>query len=219
MHLIAATAAQQEFVVHAGDVLELVALLVVTMVAVVSGYRAMQRPRLVVRVDEQGRYRARPSDVVKYTVSMPFLIMLWFLALTLILVFTNNGLTGPRVLVVSAGIIIAARLLAHLSHEHAHELAKSVPLTIVTLLIVTSNGWRADDSLNRLASELDRTEITGSTMLLLIGSEFLVCAVWYWVGVRWWYVRDHDVPGLPRRTHDVDPGHAIADRVTLRRSE
>jgi hypothetical protein len=26
----------------------------------------------------------------------------------------------------------------------------------------------------------------------------VVTALWYWVGVRWWWPRGHDVPGLPR---------------------
>jgi hypothetical protein len=215
--LIAADDTGQRIVVHAGDVLQLVAILVVSMVAIVMAYRAMQRPRLVLHRVAPRRYRARPRDVVQYIASMLGLIILWTGALQLILVFTNNGLDAVEVTAVSSAIVIAVRLFAHLSHEHAHELAKSIPLTIVTLLIVTSNGWRSDAALESLSRDLDRTDITGPALLALIGAEFVICALWYWVGVRWWYERGHDVPGLPRQVHEVDPEHDLADRLTVRR--
>lgn len=218
MDLTAAGDTGQRFFVTAGDVLQLVAILVVSMVAIVLAYRAMQRPRLVLHPVSPHRYRARPRDVVQYVVSMLVLIVLWTAALQLILIFTNNGLTAVEITAVSSAIVVAVRLFAHLSHEHAHELAKSIPLTIVTLLIVTSNGWRPDEALDSLGRELDRTEVTVPANLVVVGAEFLICALWYWVGVRWWYARGHDVPGLPRQVHEIDPEHDIADRLTLRRA-
>jgi hypothetical protein len=209
---------RNDLFVHAGDVLELVAVLVVAMVAIVLAYRAMQRPRLVLHETAPGRYRARRRDFWQYVVSAPFLMMLWMGALEVILLFTNNALTATEIGVVAVAIVVAVRLFAHVSHEHAHELAKSIPLTIVTLLIVTSNGWRSGAEFDRTLQDWVRTSTTGATDLVLVGSEFAIAALWYWVGVRWWYVRGHDVPGLPRQTRDVDPEHDIADRVTLRRA-
>jgi hypothetical protein len=218
VYLTAADGAGQRIVVHAGDVLELVAVLVVSMVAIVLAYRAMQRPRLVLHPVAPRRYRARRRDVVQYAVSMPLLLTLWTTSLELILIFTNNGLSAAEVTSVSSAIVVAVRLFAHLSHEHAHELAKSIPLTIVTLLIVTSNGWRSEDGLFELGRDLDRTDVTLPAILVVIGAEFLICAVWYWGGVRWWYERGHDVPGLPRQVHEIDPEHDLADRLTMRRT-
>ena len=208
----------QELQVHAGDVLQLTAILVGSMVAIVAAYRAMQRPRLVLHATAPGQYRARRRDFWQYVVTAPLLMVLWSSALELILLFTNNGLTATEIGVTAVSIVVAVRLFAHLSHEHAHELAKSIPLTIVTLLIVTSNGWRTGAEFDRTVQEWLRTTTSGPTDLVLIGGEFLIAALWYWVGVRWWYVRGHDVPGLPRQTHVIDPAHDLADRVSLRRT-
>ncbi len=206
-----------DLLAHAGDVLQLVAVLVVAMVAIVLAYRAMQRPRLVLHESAPGQFRARRRDFWQYVVSIPLLMTLWMGALELILLFTNNALTATEIGVVAVAIVVAVRLFAHVSHEHAHELAKSVPLTIVTLLIVTSNGWRTGADFDRTVEEWLRTSTTGPTDLVLVGSEFLIAVLWYWVGVRWWYVRGHDVPGLPRRTHEADPSHDTAERISLRR--
>ena len=210
--------APNELFVHAGDVLQLVGILVVAMVAIVLAYHAMQRPRLVLRETAPEQFRAGRRDFWQYVVSIPFLMTLWMGALELILLFTNNALTATEIGAVSVAIVVAVRLFAHVSGEHAHELAKSIPLTIVTLLIVTSNGWRTGAEFDSTLQAWLRTTTTGPTDLVLIGGEFLIAALWYWVGVRWWYVRGHDVPGLPRQTHDVDPERDIAERVTLRRA-
>ena len=215
---IAAAQVPNQVLVHATDVLQMVGVLVASMVAIVMAYHAMQRPRRVLHEVAPGRYRARRRDFWQYVVSMPLLLFLWTGVLEVILLFTNNALTAEEIGVTSVAIVVSVRLLAHVSHEHAHELAKSIPLTIVTLLIVTSNGWRTGEEFDRVLHDFVNTEITGPTELVLIGGEFAIAALWYWMGVRWWYERGRDVPGLPRRARAVDPGVETAPRITLRRS-
>lgn len=196
--VIAETLPEPEHFVHATDVLVKVAILVVAMLASVAAYHAMQRPRLVVSEVEPGIWRAKRRDVIQYVISIPLLLVLWMAGLELVLVFTNNGLSGPDVSVIAVAIVIAVRILAHALREHAHELAKTVPLTIVTLWVITANGIRVDD---QTLSDWDRTALTGPTELLLVGTEFVVCALWYWVGVRWWWPKGHDLIGMPRHRH------------------
>jgi hypothetical protein len=156
----------------------------------------MQRPRLVVTRTPDGRWRARRRDIVKYAVSMPILLLLWAAGLELILVFTNNGLTGQQITAVSMAVVIAVRIWAHISLEHAHELAKSIPLTIITLLIVTSTGWRSTDQIGETLIEWSSTDLTGPALGLLIATEFVICTAWYWLGTRWLHGRGRRVPGL-----------------------
>ncbi len=199
--MLAETLPEPEHFVHATDVLIKVAILVASMLVSVAAYHAMQRPRLLVSEVERGVWRARRRDVVKYALSIPWLLLLWMAALELVLVFTNNGLNGIEVSVVAVSIVIAVRIFAHVLHEHAHELAKTVPLTIVTLWVITANGLRSLEDLNRTFTDWDRTTLSGPTEVLLVGTEFVVCALWYWVGVRWWWPRGHDLIGMPRHRH------------------
>lgn len=199
--MLAETLPEPEHFVHAGDVLVKVAILVVAMLASVAAYHAMQRPRLVVTEVEPGVWRARRRDVIQYVISIPWLLLLWMAGLELVLVFTNNGLSGPEVSVIAVAIVIAVRILAHVLHEHAHELAKTVPLTIVTLWVITANGLRDIGDLEKTVTDWDRTALTGPTELLLVGTEFVVCALWYWIGVRWWWPRGRDLVGMPKHRH------------------
>ena len=184
--------------VNAPDVLWLVVLIVISMLAIVASYHAMQRPRLVLHEQPPGQWRARRRDFWQYVVSMPLLMTVWAIGVQAILLFTNNGLDGKTVVAISLALVIAVRMFAHISREHAHELAKSVPLTIVTLLIITSTGWRTGPEFDRALHELTTTQISGPSVMFLIASEFVIAALWYWIGVRWWYPRGRNVPGLPR---------------------
>jgi hypothetical protein len=185
-----------ESVVGASDVLQLVLVIVVSMFAIVLAYHAMQRPRLVLVETPEGEWRASRRDIVRYALSMPILLLLWAGGLELILLLTNNGLTGQQITAVSLAIVISVRIWAHISREHAHELAKSIPLTIVTLLIVTSTGWRSPDQLEETFEQWFTTRLTGPAIGLLVVTEFVICAVWYWVGTRWLHPRGRHVPGL-----------------------
>ncbi len=196
--MIAETLPEPEHFVYASDVLYWVSLILVSMVAIVASYHAMQRPRLVVSEVETGSWRARRRDVVKYLLATPFLLFIWTAGLELILLFSNNGLDGVQVSLIAVSLVIAGRILAHVAHEHAHELAKTVPLTVVTLLLITSNGRRTGEELEQTFRDWDVTALSGNSELLLVGTEFAVCALWYWVGVRWWWPRGHDVVGMPK---------------------
>jgi hypothetical protein len=216
--VIATTTPPAEHFVYAGEVVQLTAIIVVAMIGIVIAYKAMQRPRLVVTEVEPGVWRARRRDAWQYAISIPFLLLAWTAALDVVLLLTNNGLSGQEVSAVAVAIVVSVRVLAHVSHEHAHELAKAIPLTIVTLLIVTSNGWRTQDDWDRTVRDWATTDLTDGTTALLVGTELVIVALWYWVGVRWWWPRGHDVVGLPRwsATASIEEG-TTAERITVRR--
>jgi hypothetical protein len=202
-------------IVSAPEVLTFVAVLLVSMLAIVAAYHAMQRPRLVLHEVTPVQWRARRRDFWQYVVSMLVLIPLWTAGLQIILLFTNNGLTGQEISAISLSIVLAVRVLAHVSREHAHELAKSIPLTIVTLLIVTSSGWRTGSAFDSTLHDWLNTQLSGPASIIVLVGEFVIAAVWYWLGVRWWYPRGHDVPGLPVHDPRVVLSHPLAERITL----
>jgi hypothetical protein len=196
--------------VGAEEILLTAGLIAVAMLAAVTSYRGMQRPRLVLtEVEEGAQFRAARGDVIRYAVAAPFLILGWNLLLLVILIVAANSLTGDSIVVVSSAIVLAARAFAHISPERSHELAKTVPLTLVTLVLI-SGGLRDQASLEAIADELGNLTITPQATLLLLVAEYVFTAAWYWIGVRWLWPRGRDVPGLPR--HSVRDDH-------LRRSD
>ena len=201
--------------VHADEVIGLVVLLLLAMWGAVTSYRAMQRPRLVLTQVAPGEWRASRRDFWQYVVSMPVLLFLWVQGLVLILLFAKNDLAGSDVFAVAVAIVVAVRILAHVSREHSHELAKSVPLTIVTLFVITGS-WRGGDSLTQVTDDYVRTDVSFPVLLLPLAVEFAVTALWYWLGVRWWWHRDYDVVAMPENEEQILHEHTLASVLTLR---
>lgn len=185
-----------EFTVTATDVIEMVLWLVVAMVIAVLVYRGMQRPRLRLVPTDAG-WRTTVRDVVLYVATAPLMVTAWFFFFVTILVIGTNDLTGDRIIVVAMAVVIASRVFAHVWHEAAHELAKTVPLTLVALILI-AGGLRSDTSLETIGTELDETGISGPALLMLLFVDYVFTLAWYWIGVRWWHRRGHRVPGVPR---------------------
>jgi hypothetical protein len=113
-------------------------------------YRGIQRPRLTLTYHEDRPPTASRDAVLRYLVTPVFLIPTWFMVILGVLVLAANRTNGFRPadeLVVAAAVVIGgSRLLAHVNLEGAHELAKSVPLTLVSLILIsgqliTFNGF------------------------------------------------------------------------------
>jgi len=200
--VIPTPAAAQSPVVGATDILDYVVLIVLAMWIAVIVYRSIQRPRVVLTEGPDGVWRPTRRDLVQYLVSIPFLLTLWSGALIFILVVGTNNLTGHAIEAVAAAVVISARLFAHISPERSHELSKTVPLTLVTLVLI-SGSVRDFETMGAVFDEFTRTEITWPATFLVLGTELLLTALWYWVGVRWLWPRGRNVPGMPR--HGVRP--------------
>jgi len=147
-------------------------------------YRAMERPRLRL-VGASGGLRALPRDVVLYAVSIPFLILTWILFFWVILLLADNQLDALGLIVLPASIVVAARVLAHLNSRVAHEVAKIVPLTIITLIIL-GGQIRDDASFNRIFEQLEPINVTWPALVFVLLVDYALTAGWYWIYVRWW---------------------------------
>jgi hypothetical protein len=104
-------------------------------------YRGMQRPRLTLTYHEDRPPTVTGGAVARYLVTPAFLVPMWFLTVLGVLVLAanrTNGFRPPEELVVAAAVVVGgSRLLAHVNLEGAHELAKSVPLTLVSLILIS----------------------------------------------------------------------------------
>jgi len=190
--------------VTAPEIILLTVTIIAAMFVAVAGYRAMQHPRIVLTQVSEGQWRARRRDVIQYLVSIPFLLVAWYLFLLLILLSGNNWLNGAESLIVATSVIAAARVLAHISPERSHELAKSVPLTLVTLLLI-SGGLRGPKEIVAILDQWVHTDISGPAQALLLICELGTTALWYWVGVRYLWSRGFRVPGMPPPTNPRRP--------------
>ncbi len=139
-------------------------VIILSAIAAYVVYRAMERPRLRLTETDRG-LRATRRDVIAYAVTIPFLIFGWWLFFWLILLIADTNLDVITLTTIPAAIVLAARVLAHASQPIAHEIAKAVPLTIITLIIITGS-LRDEDDLFTLLEDAERVDITWAPWFL-----------------------------------------------------
>lgn len=150
-------------------------------------YRAMERPRLRLTQTPDGP-RAMRRDVILYAITIPLLIFAWWNFFSAILIVADTNLEIVALTTVPAGIVLAARVLAHVDQRIAHEIAKAVPLTIITLIVVTGS-LRGEENIVRLLAEAGRVDISWGALLFVLLADYAITAIWYWGYIRWWQPR------------------------------
>jgi len=151
-------------------------------------YRAMERPRLRLTPTPDGP-RAMRRDVILYAITIPLLIFAWWNFFSAILIVADTNLE-------IVAIVLAARVLAHVDQRIAHEIAKAVPLTIITLIVVTGS-LRGEENILRLLDEAGQVDISWGALLFVLLADYAITAVWYWGYIRWWQPRRAARRGSP----------------------
>lgn len=183
--------------IGSGDLLMLTVAIVLATAFSVALYRAMQKPRLRLVFDnEKSRWTATKRDIVQYAISMPILVMSWYLYFTLLLFIAPNKLSALGLLLVPAAFILSVRFLAHIWHEAAHNLGKAVPLILVTSVLLTWST-KSDADFERLAQSDDNLSPTWPFLLILLFIDYVFTACWFFIGARRWALRGFKVPGIP----------------------
>ncbi|MFI0433117.1 MAG: hypothetical protein ACH36H_08225 [Candidatus Nanopelagicales bacterium] len=125
---------------------ELLAYIVVAAIAILvlrAMYRGMQRPRLALFYHDERPPTTSAAAIARYAVTPFLLVPLWYAAILGILVLAANrgdSLRPGEELLIAAGVVVGgSRLLAHVNLEGAHELAKSVPLTMISLILISGS--------------------------------------------------------------------------------
>jgi hypothetical protein len=77
--------------------------------------------------------------LIENLVFLPVIIFLWFLFVTIFLIFLTQGMEVGTVLTLSAIIITAIRMSSYYKEEVARELAKMLPLTLLAVAL-TQHG-------------------------------------------------------------------------------
>lgn len=153
-------------------------------------YRGMQHPRL----DLTEHIGAPPTFTTqafwRYAVTPVLLDPLWVISILTILVLASNRGTGIRPgneLIIAAAVIVgASRLLAHVNLEAAHELAKSVPLTVVSLFLILGQTISLKAALVTMLQLLRNIDSLLYYMILISIFDVAVTSVWFLlVTLRW----------------------------------
>jgi len=112
--------------------------------------------------------------MVEYIIIMPSLIFFWFGILALIILVLSESLDIGQVIIVSAAMVTAIRILAYYEEDLSKDMAKMFPFTILAIFILSPEFF----SLGRITSNLSLIpELFNKIiyfLLLIISIEFLL---------------------------------------------
>lgn len=75
--------------------------------------------------------------IVEYVVILPFLIFFWMAVLGIIILVMSQEQTIDQVLLISAGIVAAVRVLSYYHEDLSRDVAKMFPLAIMSIFLIT----------------------------------------------------------------------------------
>lgn len=88
--------------------------------------------------------------LIEYIIIMPALIFFWFGILALIILLLSQSLEIGQVIIVSAAMVAAIRILAYYEEDLSKDMAKMFPFTILAIFILSPEFF----SLERVANNL-----------------------------------------------------------------
>jgi hypothetical protein len=82
--------------------------------------------------------------LLEYIIIMPVLIILWFAALSVVLLMVANERTVNEVLLISAALVGSIRILAYYHNEISKDLAKLFPFMALSLFLLSPGALKLD---------------------------------------------------------------------------
>ena len=179
-YLIGQVAEPQRWSTSWGPVIWSAIGLALTTALILWVYRSMQKPRLYLTYsDDGGEPTANWPSLIRYLVLIPIMLGIWMMALMLILTVAAEDRSAEEIALASAAVIGAVRILAHISPECSHELGKTVPLAVLSIILLGAyadpSSW--DERLSDLDRNADAIDYQYVTLLVL---DLVVTALWYW---------------------------------------
>ena len=141
--------------------LALSALLLILVLAIISFfiykfYNSVSKRNLIELNLRQYNYSSHPTAskffavllyLIEYMVIMPFLILLWFVGLTVVLwLLAPQDVEVSRVLLISSVVIGAIRISAYYKKELSEDLAKLFPLIALATFMLGFEAFQASYS-------------------------------------------------------------------------
>lgn len=144
-------------------------------------YRTMQVPRLFIgHHPDTGRPTLSWKAVVRYVVMTPIMVTWWYMVIVIILSLAAPTRTAEQVAVGAAAVVGAARLLAHIMPEASHELGKTIPLAVITIILISGIG-QSLESWGATLEDFDyNTGLLNTYFYALIALDFLITGWWLW---------------------------------------
>lgn len=111
---------------------------------------------------------------IEYLVILPFLVFFWIAVLAIIMLALSQEQLASRVLIISAAIVAAIRILSYYQEDLSRDLAKMFPFTILAIYITSPNFFSFSKLLNGLVDAKDFLPNVTYFFVFIICLEFVL---------------------------------------------
>ncbi|MEK6889056.1 MAG: hypothetical protein AABW80_03020 [Nanoarchaeota archaeon] len=125
---------------------------------------------------------------LEYIIIMPFLIMIWFVALSIFILLIADSGSVANIILVSAVLVASIRVLAYHRKEIAKDLAKLFPFITLSIFLLSPKALNIDNIVNQIAQIPDLF----SQVLTFITFIFFVEIILRLFYTMWQFFRDED---------------------------
>jgi hypothetical protein len=187
-------------VLNAYKVLETAGWIALATLGAIWVWRGMQQPRL--RLEETpGGLRTTWRSTVYYIVTAPFLVSVWWIFFFVILFLAPGTRSPVTLLLMPLALIMAVRLLAHISELAAYHLGNVVPMVVIAAILL-GNSLPDEETAEEMFDSLGSVKFTYGAALVVFVAEYVFAIIWYF-----WKTRRAGHPGPdPRAPEWFLPG-------------
>ncbi len=89
--------------------------------------------------------------IVEYLILMPIFIFFWFACFSILLLVVSKNTSITTILLISGSLIGSIRICSYFNEDLSRDIAKIVPLTILTFFLIGENFFNFEIILNRFS--------------------------------------------------------------------
>lgn len=89
--------------------------------------------------------------IIEYLLLLPLVTLFWFVILAMLTLLLAEGMEVSTVLLLSAALVAAVRITAHVSTSLSKDLAKMVPFTLLAIAITTPGFFDVASLISRVS--------------------------------------------------------------------
>ena len=143
------------------SVLVLAAVLAIASLFIFKFYKSLSKRNLIsLNLNKYNRYEHPFANklfaillyLLEYIIVMPFLILLWFAGLSIVLLLGAKNQPAGYILWVSAGVVGAIRILAYIRLEISNDLAKLFPFITLSVFLLSPGEFSAEIIFDKFAT-------------------------------------------------------------------
>ena len=89
--------------------------------------------------------------IAEYLFLLPLVTLFWFAILAMLILLLAEGMEVSTILLISAALVAAVRVTAHVSTALSRDLAKMLPFTLLAIAITKAGFFEVDSLISRIS--------------------------------------------------------------------